>query len=81
MVRGIGAHLATVKVGKRKKLVIVVTFADTGAKKSQITSPFQKPAYRSIQVSVKDTNGDGVPDAVVLTARKSKKTVTTTLAG
>jgi hypothetical protein len=27
-------------------------------------------------VSVKDSNGDGVADTVVLTARKKKKTVT-----
>jgi hypothetical protein len=80
-VRGNGAQLIMVKVGKKKKLLILVTYADTGAKQSQITSPFQKPTYKNIQVTVEDTNGDGVPDTVVLTAKKGKQTVTTTLAG
>jgi hypothetical protein len=69
-----------VKVGKRKKLAIIVTYADTGAQVGQITSPFQKPAFRAIQVSVRDSNGDGMPDEVVLTARKGKRTVTATFA-
>jgi hypothetical protein len=79
--RPIAAHLAIVKVGKRKKLVILVTYADTGAKKSQIISPFQKSKYKAIKVTVRDSNGDGVADQVVLTAKKGKKTATRTFAG
>jgi hypothetical protein len=70
-----------VKVGKKKKLVILVAYADAGAKKSQITSPFQKPTYKNILVPVEDTNGDGLHDTVVLIAKKGKKTVTAILAG
>jgi hypothetical protein len=68
----------TVKVGKTKKkrLDVLVSFADTGAKKSEFASPFQSPPFKNIQVSVRDTNGDGVADEVVVTAKKGKKTLT-----
>jgi hypothetical protein len=80
--RGITMQLVTVKVGKKKRrLVIEVFFADTGAKKGEFTSPFQKPGFKNIQVSVRDSNGDGVPDQIVVTARKGKKTVTTSFPG
>jgi hypothetical protein len=75
--RGITARLVTVKVRKRKtRLVVDVFFADTGAKKSEIPSPFQASAFKGIRVSVRDSNGDGAADQVVLTARKGKKPVT-----
>jgi hypothetical protein len=80
-VRDIVAKLIVVKVRKKKRLAVQVSFADTGAPKGQFFSPFQKPAFRNIQVSVRDSNGDGVPDQVVLTARKGKKTVTATFPG
>jgi hypothetical protein len=70
-----------VKVGKRKKQMIEVDFADTGALKSRNPSPLQSPAFKNITVSVRDSNGDGVPDQVVVAARKGKKTVTMTFAG
>jgi hypothetical protein len=74
--RPITARLVSVKVGKRKRqLVIDVFFADTGAKKEEFPSPFQKPAYRNIQVAV------GASDQIILTARKGKRTVTETLPG
>jgi hypothetical protein len=80
--RGITAQLVTVKVGKKKRrLVIDVFFADTGAKKGEFPSPFQKPGFKNIQVSVRDSSGGGVPDQVVVTAHKGKKTVTTTFPG
>jgi parallel beta-helix repeat protein len=79
--RDIVAKLIVVKVRKKKRLAVQVSFADTGAPKGQFFSPFQKPAFRNIKVSVRDSNGDGVPDQVVLTARKGKKTVTATFPG
>ena len=57
-------------------LVVEVMFADTGAMKRQFTSPFQRPRFKDIKVSVRDTNRDGVPDQVVVTARKGKRTRT-----
>src|SRR5262249_15212002 len=81
-VRAITARLVPVKVGKRKtKLVIDVFFADTGAKKSELTSPFQAPMFRNIQVGVRDRDGDGVAEQIVLTARKGRKTVTAVFPG
>ena len=70
-----------VKVGKKQRLMVQVFFADTGAKEGEFAVPFQKPAFKNIQVSVRDTNGDGVPDQVVVTATKGKKTVTQVFAG
>jgi hypothetical protein len=79
--RGFTAQLVTLKVGKKKRLGIRVSFTDTGATERQFTSPFQKPAFKNIRVSVSDSNGDGVPDLVVVTAKKGKKTVTATFPG
>jgi hypothetical protein len=73
--RGITAKLITVKVGKKKKrLDILVSFADNGAKKNELASPFQSPAFKNIQVSVQGGN-------IVVTARKGKKTVTQVIPG
>jgi hypothetical protein len=77
--RGITARLVTVKAGKKKKrLVIDVFYADTGEKKAELPSPYQSPAGKNIQVSVRSSTGLGVPDEVVVTARKGKKNVSTT---
>jgi hypothetical protein len=76
--RGINARLVLMKAGRKKRLAVEVDFADTGAKKTQFLLPFQKPQYRNIQVTVRDSNADGVPDEVVVTARKGRKTVTAT---
>jgi hypothetical protein len=75
--RPITAQFVTVKVGKKKmsRLMVEVFFADTGALKKVFLSPFQRPAYRNIQVSVRDSNGNGVPDQVVVTARRGHRTV------
>jgi hypothetical protein len=80
-VRGITAHLVVVKVGRKKKYAVEVDYADTGTEKSQFLSPYQKPSFRNIQVRVKDTNGDGVADAVVVLATKGKRSVITTFSG
>ncbi len=60
---------------KKRLLIVQVFFADTGALKSEVLSPFQKSAYRNITVVVFDSNGNGVADTVRLTARRGKKTV------
>jgi hypothetical protein len=73
-VSGITAQLVVVKVGKKRKLAIDVFDAGTGARIEEIPSPFQKPRFKAIQVSVSGNQ-------VVVTARKGKRTVTQTFAG
>jgi hypothetical protein len=71
-----------VKVGKKKQLAVEVDFTDNGALKRKFTSPFQSPAFKGIQVKVRDSNGDGVPDQVVVTAKNKKgKAVTAVFSG
>jgi hypothetical protein len=74
--RAIVAALIRRKVGKRRLLFVRVSFADTGALKVEVRSPFQKPAFRAIAVAVFDADGDGAADSVRLTARKGKKQFT-----
>ena len=45
-------------------------YADTGELKRELLSPFQTPRYSAIGVSTSDGDGDGVPDAAVITARR-----------
>jgi hypothetical protein len=80
---GITAQLVPVRVGKKRatRLMVKVFDAVTGEETESFLSPFQKPAFKAIQVSVRDSNGDGVPDEVVLTARKGKKTMTRIIPG
>jgi hypothetical protein len=54
------------------QLFVRVSFADTGAPKVEFMSPFQRPPYRSISVSVFNSDGDSVADAVRLTAWKGR---------
>jgi hypothetical protein len=80
--RGITAQLVPVRVRKKKwRLMVNVFFADTGAKKREFPSPFQKPGFQNIQVRVRDSTGDGVADQVVVTGRKGKRTVTASFSG
>jgi hypothetical protein len=58
------------------QLFVRVSFADTGALKSEFLSPFQRPPYRFIDVSVFNADGDGVADTVRLTARRGRRTTT-----
>jgi hypothetical protein len=67
------------KMGRRKKtrkLVVQLFDAATGVEKREIVSPFQRPAFRNIQVSIGE--GPGGTDAVMITARRRRKTVTAT---
>jgi hypothetical protein len=75
-VRPIVAFLVNKKVRKTRRLFVRVFFADTGALKSEFLSPFQRPAFRAIAVSVLDSDGDGVADTVRFTARRGRKTLT-----
>ena len=79
--RGIVATLVRKKVLGTVKLLVRVTFADTGGLKEQFLSPLQRGRFKGIGVSVKDSNGDGVADTVVLTGRKNGTTITRELAG
>jgi hypothetical protein len=78
--RPLTARLVTVKVGKKKKarLMVRVLYADTGAMKEEFLSPYQKPVFTNIQLTVRDSDGDGLADQVVLTAKKGKKKVSAT---
>jgi hypothetical protein len=94
-VRAIVAALVNnVMVTKKKgrthlfsQLFVRVSFADTGALKSEFLSPFQRPAYRSIAVTVFNSDGGGgaglggpIYDqgtlTVRFTARRGRRTVT-----
>jgi hypothetical protein len=78
--RPIVAALVNKRVGVTHRLFVRVSFADTGAVKAEVRSPFQKPAFRAIAVAAIDGDGDGLADSVRLTARKGKKTLTRLLA-
>jgi hypothetical protein len=70
--RQLTASLETVRQRRtrKKRLKIVVRYADTGAVKTELNSPFQKGAYTQIAVLTIDSNGDGAPDAVQISAIK-----------
>jgi hypothetical protein len=69
--RSLKAALEVVKkTGKAKRQKIVVRYADTGEIKAQFNAPFQGPAFRKVVVVALDTDGDGVPDTVQVTARR-----------
>jgi hypothetical protein len=78
--RPIVAALVTRKVGTTHRLFVRASFADTGALKAEVRSPFQRPAFRAVAVAAFDADGDGVADSVRLTARRGKRTMTRLLA-
>jgi uncharacterized delta-60 repeat protein len=67
------ASLVRVKQGQKFVTKIRIRFADTGDVKREFTSPFPPPRFTKIKVVVLDINGDGVTDAVLLTARLGTK--------
>jgi hypothetical protein len=71
----ISASLITRKVGRKRALFIHLTFSD-GRAAEDVRSPFQPPSFRGVTVVVKDANGDGSDDSLLLSARKGKKAVT-----
>jgi hypothetical protein len=80
--RALVVTLEVVRKNHQRRLIIVVRFADTGEIKARFDSPFNKPGFRRISVSLLDQNGDGVQDAVQVTALKAgpgKRLLTRTL--
>jgi len=77
---GITASLLNKKVGGRQNLFVQVRDAGTGQVKAEFASPFKSPACKRITASVRDSNGDGVMDTVVLTARRGKRALSRTFA-
>jgi hypothetical protein len=71
--------LANVRKGRRRVLKVRVLFADTGAVRAEILSPFRPPAYRALTATLLDLDGDGTLDAVLLTARQGKRRLRRTL--
>jgi hypothetical protein len=72
------ASLVSVKVRRKRRLKVVVGYADTGAVKAEFISPLQKTAYRKIAALALDTDGNGTIDAVQVSGVRlgpRKKTV------
>ena len=67
------------KKSKKQLLFIVVRYSDTGELKSSTQSPFQAPKFTQIHFTTADKNGDGVIDTVILSGKKGKKLLTSTL--
>jgi Tol biopolymer transport system component len=67
------ATLITLKVGKQKRLMVEVFFADSGILAGEFLSPFQGPGYQGIQVRA--VEGNGGLDQLILLAQKGRKTV------
>src|SRR5262245_37920918 len=81
--RPLAAALVGVRHKGRRRLQVVVRYADTGEVKARFNSPFQRPAFRKIAAVILDTDGDGAADSVRLTARRrgpGKKRLTRTFA-
>jgi Tol biopolymer transport system component len=79
--RPITARLVPVRAGRKKRrLMVEVFYADTGALKEEFLSPFQKGPFKDIHVTVRD-GSDGIADEVVISARKGRKKVTAAHAG
>jgi hypothetical protein len=68
--RAIGAAVEIRQVGPTPTRFVKVFFADNGALKIRFRSPFQSPAFSRIRAVAFDSSGDGVADAVLLTARR-----------
>jgi hypothetical protein len=79
--RGIAATLVRSGRRRRPRLLVRVSFADTGAVKQEFLSPYQSPKYRGVRVSVKDGNGDGIADTVVVSASRKGRTVSSEFPG
>jgi uncharacterized delta-60 repeat protein len=76
--RPIVAELVPVKFGKKRKLIVEVLDAATGALEAKFLSPFQHPTFSAIQASAVQGNGAGLPDEVLITARRGRHTVRAT---
>jgi uncharacterized delta-60 repeat protein len=73
--RPIVAELVPVRMGRKPRFMVEVLYANDGTLKTEFLSPFQQPVFRNIQVSAVQGNGAGLPDQVLLTARKGRRSV------
>jgi hypothetical protein len=62
------------RVGAKKKLMAQVTFSG-GLAPRTVATPFQQPAFRGSRVALLDSNGDGLFDSLLFSARKGTKKV------
>jgi hypothetical protein len=63
--------------GKTRRLVAVVSFTTGPAR--EIVSPFQRPQFQGITAALRDLNGDGIFDSVLVTALQGRKKVSRTV--
>jgi hypothetical protein len=73
---GTTARPALVKVGRKNRRLMVEVFDPGTGTEKMFLCPFQRPAFKHIQVSVR--SGNGAPDEAVVTARKGKRAATAT---
>jgi RHS repeat-associated protein len=78
--RPLRAVLVNKKQGSKRVLFVRILFADTGEIKREFRSPFQKPGYTNISVTIKDSDGDGRADSVVVSGRRGHKSFTRNVA-
>jgi CSLREA domain-containing protein len=74
----VGVVLVSRGRGPVSKLFVEVRYAD-GRPPRLLRSPFRKGRYRAITASLADLDRDGVPDAVLFSARLGKRRVTRTV--
>jgi hypothetical protein len=72
-----GVVLVHQHFGKKTKLVAEVSF--TAGPPRDIVAPYQKPTYQDIAVAPQGLDGDGTFTALLFTARKGKRHVSTTV--
>jgi len=73
--RPVFAELVPVRIGRRTWLMVEVFYNDNDTLKTEFLCPFQQRAYHNIQVSAVQGNNAGLPDQVLLTARRGRRTV------
>lgn len=71
--RGVTVSLFRRKSRQATRLFVLVRFEDTGEVKSQFPSPFPLQRFTAIRAVAHDSDGDGIPDSVLITARNQKK--------
>jgi uncharacterized delta-60 repeat protein len=76
--RSIVAELVPVKVHKKRKLMVEVLDAATGAVEAEFLCPFHAPLFSAVQASAVQGSGAGQPDEILLTARRGHHTVRAT---
>ena len=67
----ISVALVKAPVGLTPKLFVRVCYADTGEVMTEFRSPFQRPTFYKIVATAFDSDGDGLADAMKLTARRT----------